>query len=104
MPVLRAPCLLAVLVAAVAHAEPSAVLRFASHAPAGSPWAAILQRWGQRVAAETHGRVELRFSFSHPGDERVMVRQMSDGQLDGATLTMVGIGAIAPAALAFALP
>jgi TRAP-type transport system periplasmic protein len=104
MPTLRAASLLCLFVAAAADAQPAAELKLASHAPATSSWAAILTQWGQRVAAETHGRVKLRFSFSHAGDELDMVRQMNDGRLDGATLTMMGIHAIAPASLVLALP
>jgi TRAP-type C4-dicarboxylate transport system substrate-binding protein len=70
-------------------------LRLASLAPSGSSWAKAFEKTAREVKARTNGAVEIKTFFGGSmGDEGAMVRKMLHGQLDGAALTSVGLGAI----------
>ncbi len=86
--------LLAGLQAPRAQAAP-VELRVATLAPAGSPWAKILQKGAKEIESKTGGRVKLLYFFSgQQGDEQDVVRKMKLGQLDGAGVSGVGLGLI----------
>lgn len=70
-------------------------LRFATLAPAGSPWMAVLDKAAAEVKEKTAGRVTLKyFEGGSQGDERDFVRKIRAGQLDGAAITSVGLALI----------
>jgi TRAP-type C4-dicarboxylate transport system substrate-binding protein len=79
--------------APAAHAE--TVLQIATLAPKGSAWAKIMEKGAKDIETQTQGRVKVKYFFSgQQGDERDVVRKMTNGSLDGAALTAVGLGLI----------
>lgn len=88
-----------------AQAEPSTVLRIATLAPRGTPLAKAFEMWDRMLRKESDGKVGVRvYAGGAAGDEKVMVRKMRAGQLDGAAVTVTGLGLIAPPALVLAAP
>jgi TRAP-type transport system periplasmic protein len=76
-------------------AAQSTELRFATLAPAGSPWMAVLDKAAAEIKDKTAGRVKLKyFEGGSQGDERDFVRKIQAGQLDGAAVTSVGLALI----------
>jgi len=72
------------MLSTVAAADP-VVLRMASVAPSGSPWARELANFGRQVEAGTAGEVRVRWYFNAvAGDEEEEWRRLQSGQLDGA--------------------
>ncbi len=70
-------------------------LRFATLAPAGSPWMAVLDKAAAEIKEKTNGRVTLKyFEGGSQGDERDFVRKINAGQLDGAAVTSIGLSLI----------
>ena len=93
---------LAALAAVVPGAAPTRAqdapvrIRFASLAPADSPIGREFRRLDRELRERTGGNVRIHlYAGGAAGDERTIVRKMRDGQLDGAALTAVGLGAIA---------
>jgi len=80
----------AVVAGGVAHAEPPTpeqpmVLRIATVAPEGSPWAHELRHASRRIAEATQGAVTVRWFFNATaGDELEQLERLKRGQLDGA--------------------
>src|SRR5207249_9966743 len=75
-------------------AEPS-VIKLGSLAPRESPWGQILRVWGKAVKEKTGGQVQLDFYWNATqGDEAAQMGKVKSGQLDGAVVTAVGLGAI----------
>jgi len=67
-------------------------LRFATLAPAGSPWMESLDKAAAEIKEKTAGRVTLKFfEGGSQGDERDFVRKIQAGQLDGAAVTSIGL-------------
>ena len=66
----------------------AATLKIATLSPPGSAWMQAMEAAGVRIAAETEGRVTLRF---YPGgvmgDDTAVLRKIRFGQLQGAALT-----------------
>lgn len=66
----------------------AATLKIATLSPPGSAWMVAMEAAGERIAAETEGRVALRF---YPGgvmgDDTAVLRKIRFGQLQGAALT-----------------
>jgi TRAP-type C4-dicarboxylate transport system substrate-binding protein len=70
-------------------------LRFATLAPAGSPWMSVLDKAGNEIKEKTAGRVKLKyFEGGSQGDERDFIRKINAGQLDGAAVTSIGLSLI----------
>lgn len=90
----------------IGKAKSSAVvLKFATLAPRGSTWFKALSQVGREVKEKTDGGVEMKFyGGGAMGDEPAMVRKMRTGQLDGAAVTNVGLGAINKQVLMLQLP
>ncbi len=90
---------------ASAFAEAKHVLKIASLAPKGSSWMKSFEKTNREVRKATNGEVELKiYGGGVMGDEGAMVRKMRTGQLDGAAVTNVGLGDIAPELLVLQLP
>ncbi len=72
----------------LADAAGAAALKVATLSPEGSVWMKMLRAGGQRVAAETEGRVSFKF---YPGgvmgDDKAVLRKIRVGQLHGAVVT-----------------
>jgi TRAP-type C4-dicarboxylate transport system substrate-binding protein len=70
-------------------------LRFATLAPAGSPWMESLDKAAAEIKEKTAGRVTIKFfEGGSQGDERDFVRKIQAGQLDGAAVTSIGLALI----------
>ncbi len=79
--------------------------RIGTVAPEGSPWTDSLRRLAARWSEVSGGRVQLKiYAGGSVGDEMDMVRKMRIGQLQGAALTQLGLGRVAPSVLAPAIP
>ncbi len=69
--------------ASVAHADPI-VIRVASPAPEGTPWAREGYAFGREIEAATQGRVRVKFYLGGiTGDELQTAERIRRGQLDG---------------------
>jgi TRAP-type C4-dicarboxylate transport system substrate-binding protein len=82
---------LLLLAAATAHAEPR-VLRIASVAPDGTPWARELKAFAREVEVDTHGEVRVKLYLGGiVGDELEVMgrieREQMDGQIAGGVCT-----------------
>jgi TRAP-type transport system periplasmic protein len=88
-----------------AQAEGTTVLRIATLAPRGTPLVKGFQAWDKMLRKKTGGKVGVRvYPGGASGDEKVMVRKMRAGQLDGAAVTVTGLGFIARPSLVLAAP
>lgn len=80
-------------------------IKIGTVAPKASMWMKAFESMAARVKAETDGAVKFRF---YPGgvlgQEQAMIRKMRTGQLDGAAVTNVGLGAINKQVLMLQLP
>lgn len=91
--------------APAARAEEATILRIATLAPRGTALVKGFQAWDSMLRKRTGGKVGVRvYPGGAAGDERVMVRKMRAGQLDGAAVTVTGLGFIARPALVLAAP
>jgi TRAP-type C4-dicarboxylate transport system substrate-binding protein len=81
------------------------VIRIGTLAPAASPWGQVYKVWAEAVQKRSEGRLELSIFYNaQQGDEAAMVAKMRSGQLDGATLTSVGLAKIYKPVLALQIP
>lgn len=69
-------------------------LRFATLAPADSPWGQEFSEWGAKVFDRGRGALQLDWSFGSRLDEPALVERMRAGDLDGAFLSSVGLSQI----------
>lgn len=98
-------CLLAGAPEARVDAAEQAVIRYATLAPAQSPFGKILKAWGRSLEKETDGRVAFRFyGGGSQGDERDVIRKMRAGQIDAAGMTTVGLGIVVRSVLVLSAP
>ncbi len=73
------------------------IIKLATLAPEGSAWMQVLEEYDAAVRAETGGRLQLLpFPGGVAGAEPDVLRKIRFGQLDGAGLTGLGLGLIAP--------
>jgi TRAP-type C4-dicarboxylate transport system substrate-binding protein len=80
-------------------------LRFATLAPAGSPWMVVLDRAAAEIKQKTGGRVTFKyFEGGSQGDERDFVRKINAHQLDGAAVTSIGLSLIEESIRVLELP
>ncbi len=94
---------LALLLAA--PAAQAAMLKIATLAPDGTEWMQELRRGGDEIEQRTAGRVTVKF---YPGgvmgSDRVVLRKIRAGQLQGGALTGGALAEISPAAHLYSLP
>src|SRR3982750_3184300 len=87
---------LSLCLAASARAAPVRI-KLGTLAPQGSTWHPILQEMAQRFAQESAGQVELKvYAGGTQGSEGEMIRKISIGQLQAASMTSVGLHEITP--------
>jgi TRAP-type transport system periplasmic protein len=89
--------LIAVLALAVSRVPlaQTAVIKLATVVPDGSIWDKSLKQMGTDWSEATGGRVALTvFSGGSQGDEPTVLRKMRLGSLQGASLTVIGLGSI----------
>jgi TRAP-type transport system periplasmic protein len=88
-----------------AAAAQQVTLKLATLAPAGSAWHRRLQELGERWSEASGARVKLRiFPGGVQGSEGDMLRKISVGQLDAASVTNIGLHDAAPEPQAVTVP
>lgn len=88
-----------------AVAEEANVLRIATLAPSGSSWMKVFNAWNLTVQKQTNNALKLRFyPGGSQGDERDFVRKMRAGQMDGASLTAIGLSQLVRQVLVLTVP
>lgn len=86
-------------------AEEANVLRIATLAPSGSSWMKVFNAWNLTVQKQTNNALKLRFyPGGSQGDERDFVRKMRAGQMDGASLTAIGLSQLVRQVLVLTVP
>jgi TRAP-type C4-dicarboxylate transport system substrate-binding protein len=94
----RAGCaavLIAALTASIPVSAQGIALKLATIVPDGSVWDKSLKEMGNEWKQATDGRVSLTvFGGGSQGDESTVLRKMRLGALQGAALTVVGLGSI----------
>jgi len=72
-------------------------LKIATLAPEGSAWMKLSHDWQRKVEERTQGRVKVKwYAGGVQGDERDVLRKIRLGQISGASITGIGLSAIAP--------
>ncbi len=88
--------LLALLVAGSASAQ-TVRIKLGTLAPQGSTWHQLLQQMAADFAKASNGKVELKiYAGGTQGNEGEMIRKISIGQLQSASMTAVGLHEITP--------
>jgi TRAP-type C4-dicarboxylate transport system substrate-binding protein len=106
----RAALLAASLVAsapagALGAPPPKVLLKLATLAPEGSTWMNLMHELDERVREATGGGVGFKFyAGGVQGDERLVLRKMHNGQLQGGGFTGNGLGVVAPALRVLEVP
>jgi TRAP-type C4-dicarboxylate transport system substrate-binding protein len=86
-------------------ARAAEVIKLGTLAPASSPWGQVFKVWAEAVKTKSAGRLELQFFYGgSQGDEGAMVGKMKAGQLDGASVSAVGLSKIYKPILALQMP
>ena len=102
------PLALILAFAALSAASPApaaTTLKLATLVPEGSLWDKELQEMGQAWKSATAGRIDLRiYPGGVAGNEADVLRKMRIGQLQAATLTVVGLSEIDPGFNVFSIP
>ncbi len=80
-------------------------LRIGTIAPRGSTWGKALAAWERVVAEKTHDEISLTVYYNAvQGDEQTMVSKMRTGELDGATLSAIGLSLVYRDVMVLQLP
>ncbi len=96
--------LAALLVVPFAHAQ-ALNLKIATLAPDGTLWMQELRKGGEEIAQRTGGRVTIKFyPGGSMGSDRVILRKIRAGQLQGGALTGGALAEIYPDAQIYSLP
>jgi len=96
--------LAAMLAAPFAPAQ-AAVLKIATLAPDGTEWMQQLRQGGDEIAQRTNGRVTVKFyPGGSMGSDRVVLRKIRAGQLQGGALTGGALAEIYPDMQLYSLP
>ncbi len=81
------------------------IIKMATLAPAKSAWMRVFNAAAREIFKRTNGEVKIRiYGGGRRGDEKVVVRKMKSGQLDGAAITSVGLAQIAKEILVLQAP
>lgn len=80
-------------------------LKIATFAPDGTQWTQELRRGGEEIEKRTEGRVTIRlYPGGSMGSDRVVLRKIRAGQLQGGALTGGALAEIYPDAQIYSLP
>jgi TRAP-type C4-dicarboxylate transport system substrate-binding protein len=91
--------------APAASGQRTLAIKLASFVPEGSIWDKNLRQMGDEWRRATEGRVALTvFAGGQQGEEATVVSKMRLGALQGAALTVLGLGQIDPGFHVFAIP
>jgi len=85
-------------------AEAPCVLRMATIAPAGTPWAAQLESLESRIESASGGRINVRPFLGQSDGENSLSRQCVDGSLEGVGVSTGALASIVPELGVFELP
>jgi len=86
-------------------AQDTYTIKVATLAPEGSMWMKVLNKLKAKLKKDTKGRLKLRvYAGGVLGDDKVVISKMRLGQVDAASLTGVGLGAILPEIRAMEIP
>ncbi len=98
-------CSLVLAMLLAAPAAQAATLKIATLAPDGTEWMQLLRQGGDEIEKRTAGRVTIKF---YPGgvmgSDRVVLRKIRAGQLQGGALTGGALAEIYPDAQVYTLP
>jgi len=84
-------------VAGAKEPKPEVLLKIATLAPDGSTWMNLMRELDERVRERTANEVGFKYyAGGVQGDERLVLRKMRTGQLQGGGFTGNGLGVIAP--------
>lgn len=101
---LTVACLVLLPLTGSAQGRPVAI-KLASFVPEGSIWDKNLRQMGDEWRRASDGRVSLTvFAGGQQGEESAVIAKMRLGALQGAALTVLGLGQIDPGFHAFAIP
>jgi TRAP-type C4-dicarboxylate transport system substrate-binding protein len=91
--------------AADAVADAPTEIRIATLAPNGSSWMKVFNAWNRSVRKQTNDTLKLRFyPGGSQGDERDFIRKMRAGQVDGASITTLGLSKLVRSVLVLTVP
>jgi TRAP-type transport system periplasmic protein len=94
-----------VTLGAAPEAAAQTKLRVATLAPKNSAWGKVYKVWGKAIEQKSDGKLQADIFYNAvQGDEAAMVGKMKTGQLDGATLTSVGLSLVYRDVLVLQLP
>jgi len=86
-------------------ADEAVELRFATLAPNGSSWMKVFNAWNRTIQEQTKNSLKLRFyAGGSQGDERDFIRKMRAGQVDGASVTTMGLSQVVRSTLVLTVP
>ncbi len=98
-------CMLAALLSVAAAPVWALSLKIATLAPDGTMWMQELRKGGDEIAQRTAGRVTVKFyPGGSMGSDRVVLRKIRAGQLQGGALTGGALAEIYPDAQIYSLP
>ena len=97
--------MLAALLSAPFAQAHAVTLKIATLAPDGTEWMQELRKGGEEIAARTAGRVTVKFyPGGSMGSDRVVLRKIRAGQLQGGAITGGTLAEIYPDAQVYSLP
>ena len=97
--------LFALLLALTSVPASALTLKIATFAPDGTQWMQELRKGGEEIAKRTEERVTLKFyPGGSMGSDRVVLRKIRAGQLQGGALTGGALAEIYPDAQVYSLP
>jgi TRAP-type transport system periplasmic protein len=86
-----------ILAAGAASAQAPVRIKLGTLAPQGSTWHQLLTSMAQDISKAANGKVELKiYAGGTQGNEGEMIRKMSIGQLQAASITAIGLHEITP--------
>src|SRR3954468_14289836 len=92
-----APFLALLCLSAGAASAQTVRIKLGTLAPQGSTWHQLLQEMAQDFSKASGGKVELKiYAGGTQGNEGEMIRKMSIGQLQAASITAIGLHEITP--------
>ena len=95
----------AALLAVVSVQAQAQILKIATFAPDGTQWALELRKGGEEIGKRTEGRVTIKlYPGGSMGSDRVVLRKIRAGQLQGGALTGGAISEIYPDSQVYSLP
>jgi len=85
--------------------KPQYILRIGTIAPAGISYGKYMDKQMKELEKLTDHRVKVKlYPGGVLGDESAMVKMVQEGELDGAVLTTLSLGEVAPETLVLSLP